>query len=248
MLAFGYAKDKDRVYYYGLGARTGCVRKADPASFVSLGDGYFGKDGRYVFCAFGALPKADPQSWTKIAGLYSQDSGRIYYMNENLRQADGASFAVVNAEFGLAKDKQRFYRTGKEDRGRRTRNNLCPVAGRAAAAELHPVCRLGTVLLHSQRSRGIAVCALQRLRQVSRLSGNRKSVTAFQNLFSTCSGPLHWPGGSASERDSFTRKASGRTASFQGWCPCAASKCWSTSAVPQRGGCSSPWQPACRVM
>ena len=115
LLAFGYAKDKHRVYYYGLDARNGSVRKADPASFVSLGDGHFGKDDQAVFCGFAPLPRADVASWGKLGGLYSKDIRHVYYTGKLLRGADPSSFLVVDAPHQqLARDGHRFFSFGNE--------------------------------------------------------------------------------------------------------------------------------------
>lgn len=110
---YGFAKDKARVFYCAPGEGGRCVRKADPASFVSLGDGQFGKDERAAFCGIGALPKADAKSWTRIGGCYSRDRERVYCQNHLIPQADSESFVVVDSSF-MARDSQRYYWSGKE--------------------------------------------------------------------------------------------------------------------------------------
>src|SRR6185436_9690370 len=72
----GFGKDKDRVFYYDFDGKPNWVRKATPKSFVSLNDGYFGKDEQFVFCGAVTLPKANVEHWSKIAGHYSRDDTR----------------------------------------------------------------------------------------------------------------------------------------------------------------------------
>jgi DKNYY family len=112
LVPHSYGKDKDRVFYYDFDGKPNWVRKADTKSFVSLGDGYFGKDDQFVFCGAATLPKATVGQWRKIGGFYSKDDARIYYLNRPIREADFATFEVVPSGrnwLQLAKDKERFY-------------------------------------------------------------------------------------------------------------------------------------------
>lgn len=109
---YGFGKDKDRVFYYDFDGKPNWVRKASPATFVSLNDGHFGKDAHYVFCGIATLPKANVPQWRKIGGYYSKDDQRIYYFNRELREADYGSFEVVAMLYNwiqLAQDKTHFY-------------------------------------------------------------------------------------------------------------------------------------------
>ncbi len=107
----GFGKDKNRVYYYDFDGKPNLVRKASPASFVSLNDGYYGKDECLVFCGAVTLPKAKVQHWRKIGGFYSKDDARVYYFNRLIADADHETFEVVNTDgaIQLARDKYCFF-------------------------------------------------------------------------------------------------------------------------------------------
>jgi hypothetical protein len=105
-----FGKDKQRVYYYDFDGRPNWVRKASADSFVSLNDGYFGKDANLVFCGRAMLPKASVDCWQKVGGYYSRDDVRVYYLNRRLPDADPESFEFIGPEEQLARDKRRLYR------------------------------------------------------------------------------------------------------------------------------------------
>lgn len=108
---YGFAKDAGRVYYYDFDGKPAVVRKATPASFVSLNDGHFARDENFVFCGAATLPKADPRTWRKTGGFYSQDERGVFYFNRPIKNADVDSFEHVPARFmQFAKDATRFYR------------------------------------------------------------------------------------------------------------------------------------------
>jgi len=115
LVPYGFGKDKDRVFYYDFDGKPNWVRKADPKTFVSLNDGYFGKDENFVFCGAATLPKATVQHWNKIGGYYSRDDARVYYFNRQIKDADIDSFEIVQPTdpslhfVQLAKDKNRYY-------------------------------------------------------------------------------------------------------------------------------------------
>jgi len=115
---YGYAKDKDRVYYYDACGKNKIVIKADAKTFVSLNDGEYGYDKNFVFCGKAVIPKANPLTWKKLHGInyeYSQDGDRIYYFNRLIKDADAKTFEVVaipivtGFHLQLAKDKNRRY-------------------------------------------------------------------------------------------------------------------------------------------
>src|SRR5207244_1796457 len=86
------------------------VRKASPSTFISLNDGFYGKDENFVFFGTACLPKAMVEHWTKIGGFYSKDDKRVFYMNFEIKGADYDSFEVVyTVHTQLAKDKDRCY-------------------------------------------------------------------------------------------------------------------------------------------
>lgn len=107
---YGYGKDKDRVFFYDLNGATGWVRQASIRSFVSLNDGYFGKDDKHVFCYAAILPEAKVPHWKKIGGYYSKDDSRIYFVNRVIKEADYSTFEVVSAiGTQIARDKNHYY-------------------------------------------------------------------------------------------------------------------------------------------
>lgn len=109
-LMYGYGKDKDRVYYYDFSGKPKWVRKAAAASFVSLNDGIFGKDAKYVFCGTSPIPKADVATWQPLGSNYSADIQRVFYFNREIDVADRPSFCVVPHRIvKLAKDRHRYY-------------------------------------------------------------------------------------------------------------------------------------------
>jgi len=112
---YGFGKDKNRVYYYDFDGKPNWVRKASPASFVSLNDGHYGKDDCFVFCGSVTLPKAKVEHWRKVGGYYSKDDARVFYFNRLIPGADYDTFEVANSEGGrqLAKDKNHFYDTDR---------------------------------------------------------------------------------------------------------------------------------------
>ena len=108
----GFGKDRQRVFYYDFDGKPNWVRKASPASFLSLNDGYFGKDSDFVFCGAATLPKATVAEWQKIGKFYSKDNSRVYFLNRQIRDADIDTFEVIPATrdwIHLARDKDHFY-------------------------------------------------------------------------------------------------------------------------------------------
>ena len=113
---YGFGKDKERVFYFNFDGKANWVRKASPAFFISLNDGHYGKDDRFVFFQTAVLPKADVGHWQKLGGFYSRDNARVYYGNGVMRDADHASFEVVPMGrnwLQLAKDKNHFYHNNR---------------------------------------------------------------------------------------------------------------------------------------
>ena len=116
---YGYAKDKNHVYYYDFQGKNKIIKAADAGTFASLNDSYFGRDKNSVFCGKDKLPKANPLTWKKLADkyYYSRDGARIYYFNRLMENADADTFEVAAKydELGnggicqLAKDKNQRY-------------------------------------------------------------------------------------------------------------------------------------------
>lgn len=113
--AYGYGKDKNRVFYYDSCGKPNWVKKADATSFKSFNDGHFGVDDYHVFYGYASVAKADVRTWQKIGGfysLYSKDKSRIFYFNRIIQQADLNSFEVVSCGSDmvqLARDCNRYY-------------------------------------------------------------------------------------------------------------------------------------------
>jgi DKNYY family len=111
---YGYGKDAQRVYYYDFDGKPNLVRKATAKTFISLGDGHFGKDENFVFCGNATIAKAKVAHWRRIGGNYSKDDSRIFYFNRIMNGADFESFRVVPSQskmpyLNFARDKNHFY-------------------------------------------------------------------------------------------------------------------------------------------
>lgn len=74
------------------------------------------KDAQFVFYGAVTLPKARVEHWSKIGDHYSRDDLRVYYLNRQIKEADHASFEIVQSPIPrigfllLAKDKNHYYR------------------------------------------------------------------------------------------------------------------------------------------
>ena len=118
---YGFAKDKNNVYYYDFAGKPKVVRKADPKMFKSLNDGHFAFDDQYVFCGSCTLPKANPKTWQKLkeSYYYSLDRKNIFYFNRPIKDADTNTFEIVEIPgtsgnpTQLAKDKNTAYWTDR---------------------------------------------------------------------------------------------------------------------------------------
>lgn len=112
---YGYAKDSKQVYYENFQGKAKVVPKADPASFVSRSDGYYGFDKDHVFCGKSVLPKAKPETWRPIEAeglsrFYTRSGGYVYFGHKLVKGADADSFAACPESERLnAKDKFRTY-------------------------------------------------------------------------------------------------------------------------------------------
>ena len=121
-LAYGYAKDKDRVYHFSIRDGLSIVHTADPSSFISLNDGYFGYDDCHVFCQASEIAGTHPKFWQRFGPgiFYSRDLEQVYYLHRKLKQVDIDTFEVVypdnNAKriLRLAQDQYHRYWNGME--------------------------------------------------------------------------------------------------------------------------------------
>ncbi|MBB5438106.1 hypothetical protein HDC92_001781 [Pedobacter sp. AK017] len=121
-LACGYAKDKDRIYYFNFRNGLSINETAVSSSFVSLNDGYFGYDAYHIFCQAREIEGVDRKSWQRYgAGIfYSRDLEKVYYLHRLIPHADVETFKIVYPEnnakrtLRLASDKYRCYWNGME--------------------------------------------------------------------------------------------------------------------------------------
>jgi hypothetical protein len=115
LMPAGYGKDKDAVFYLYPNARMKAkrVRNADPRTFVSLQDAYFGKDDSLVFCNGQPLAKAKVHCWARLGNYYSKDDSRVFYFNRYIGGADLRSFEVMPlgaSGVPMARDNINYYR------------------------------------------------------------------------------------------------------------------------------------------
>jgi hypothetical protein len=111
---YGFAKDRNAVYYENSEGRTKIVRKADPATFVSMNDGFYGKDSQRVYSEYAPIPGADVHTWATIGSHYSQDCHNLYYGCHVLLDACPETFEVVSLQtYKMARDRNRFYKSGE---------------------------------------------------------------------------------------------------------------------------------------
>ena len=119
---YGYAKDKNNVFYHDYDGAPRIIKNADLRTFKSLNDGYYAKDKNHVYGNGKVIKKADVNSWRKISEIpnahYSKDISRIFYAFWEI-DVDYETFEVVipenakSIEYQLAKDKEKFYRNGE---------------------------------------------------------------------------------------------------------------------------------------
>ena len=109
-MPFGYARDKNHVYYYDNTGKPKLVRKASPASFVSFNDGEYGMDENFIFCGAATIPKADVTTWKRLRGPYSRDGYRAFWLTREIKGADLDSFVAPETPFfPVAQDKNHYY-------------------------------------------------------------------------------------------------------------------------------------------
>jgi hypothetical protein len=95
--ACGFARDCNAVYFHDqMTGRASAVRGADPATFVSLRNGY-GIDSKSVWGGDLRLPKADPKTWLYLGRGWSMDCERVYCGGSEAPGIDRERFTVVAA-------------------------------------------------------------------------------------------------------------------------------------------------------
>ena len=102
LIPYGYAKDKNNVYYENFSGKPKIVKKANPKTFKSLNNGLFGLDDTLVFYEQSTLKKANPNHWKLIdeekSLEYSKDEKSIYSYNKEIKNADLETFKLYPIE------------------------------------------------------------------------------------------------------------------------------------------------------
>jgi len=117
-----YAKDKNTVYYcdefregvnYYLTKRSNIfsVTGAQPASFVSLGDGYSGyaKDNQQGYYQGEGFAVEDVATLEIISGYFLKDKQRVYHGKAPIKGSDPASFRILNEHYAQDTAQVYFY-------------------------------------------------------------------------------------------------------------------------------------------
>lgn len=102
LIPYGYAKDKNHVYYENFCGKTKIVKKANPHSFQSLDNGLYGFDDRYVFYEQFVIPKANPEYWQLVDSqksiAYSKDDKSVFFLNQKIEGADTKTFELYGVK------------------------------------------------------------------------------------------------------------------------------------------------------
>ncbi len=117
-----YAKDKNTVYYcdeyregvnYYLTKRSTIfpIKDADPATFVSLGEGYSGyaKDHQRGYFQGDGFAVEDPATLEIISGYFLKDKQRVYHGKVPIKGSDPASFRILNTSYAQDTNQVYFY-------------------------------------------------------------------------------------------------------------------------------------------
>lgn len=117
-----YAKDKNTVYYcdeyregvnYYLTKRSTITRikDADPATFISLGDGYSGyaKDHQRGYFQGDGFAVEDVATLEILTGYFLKDKQRVYHGKVPIKGSDPASFRILNDHYAQDTAQVYFY-------------------------------------------------------------------------------------------------------------------------------------------
>lgn len=117
-----YAKDKNTVYYcdeyregvnYYLTKRSNIfvVEHAQPASFVSLGNGYTGyaKDSARGYFQGDGFAVQDPATLEIIDGYFLKDKYQVYHGKVPVKGSDPGSFQILNENYARDTNQVYFY-------------------------------------------------------------------------------------------------------------------------------------------
>ncbi len=118
-IPYGYAKDKNNVFYENFQGKIKILKKASSDSFESLNNGSYGFDRNFVFYQQYIIQKANPKTWFIIDfdknSCYSKDDKYVFYCNKIIKGADAETFELceVKGENGyieyFGKDKDNYY-------------------------------------------------------------------------------------------------------------------------------------------
>lgn len=104
---FGYAKDRNRVYYY-----LNVVYDADPNTFqIHPKDNKFATDKNSVFYQANRIKNADKSTFTPLSGYFSKDKNKVYIQSVEVSKADSNTFIAISDYIG--RDNYNAY-AGKE--------------------------------------------------------------------------------------------------------------------------------------
>ena len=108
----GYAKDARFVYHTNVGGKACIIKGADPASFLSRGNGY-GSDDSHVYYERKKVPGAVPAKWQHIRGPHSHSGTNAYILGKRIRGANGnglVSLPILETCEYWSRDDNGFYR------------------------------------------------------------------------------------------------------------------------------------------
>jgi hypothetical protein len=109
----GFAGDHKRVFFHQCTYPSGWeLKKADPATFVSLGHRY-ARDRTAVFFEQRMVKSADPRSFFVINHFYAADEKSVFYAGRLIKDADPHSFVLLWDWHGMAaRDRNTYYDGG----------------------------------------------------------------------------------------------------------------------------------------
>jgi hypothetical protein len=151
-----YAKDKNTAWYCDE-SRDGVnyyltkhsviipIKDAEPASFVSLGDGYSGyaKDSRRGYFNGDGFAVADVATLEIVSGYFLKDKRQVYHGQAPIKGSDPETFRILDANY--AKDTAQVYYYDFPNEGGVT---LIPADSRSFALLEHPYSKDATAVFY----------------------------------------------------------------------------------------------------
>ena len=95
-IPYGFAKDSKQVYYENYEGKIKILKKADPESFVSNKDGYFGWDKSNVYYGKNLLPGASPENWRVIDDKRKISTDGKYFYRLNKKISEEEAYEWIN--------------------------------------------------------------------------------------------------------------------------------------------------------